>query len=103
MYLGWSAVDLIRKEDTREYRSLAHLEGSLSLAIYLTSCEVRWEEVRGKRYTSSRESEYARECANRLGLTKSRNSLEECVSTCKKGDNELLDESILTDDILLYT
>jgi len=72
------------------------------LAVYLTPCEVRGEEIRGKGYTSSRESEHTSKSTNRLGLTEARNSLEECMSTCEECDDELLDESILTDDISLY-
>ena len=101
--LRWSSVDLVGEEDMGEYRSLAYLEGSLPLAVDLTSCEVRWEEVRRERYPTRIEPEYACKSPDRLGLAKARDSLEECVSTREECDDEFLDEGILTDDLLLDT
>ena len=101
LYLGWSTIDLVSEEDAREYRALAHFECSLTLAIYLTSCEVGWQEIRSEGYTTRIEAEYACKSPDRPSLPKARNSLEECVSTREECNDEFLDESILTDDLLL--
>lgn len=101
LHLGWSTVDLVRQEDMGEYRSLAYLKCSLRLSVYLTSREVGWQEIRSEGYTTRVESEYACKSPDRLGLPKTRNSLEECVSTREECNDEFLDESILTDDLLL--
>lgn len=103
LYLGRSAIDLICEEYTCEYRSPTYFECSLPLTVYLTACEIRWEEIGGKRYATSIQSEHTCKSPNRLGLTDSRYSFEECMSSCEECDNELLDESILTDDISLNT
>jgi hypothetical protein len=101
LYLRWSTVDLVGEEDTREYRSLADLKYSLRLPVYLTSGEVGWEEIRSEGYTTRIETEYARKSANCASLAKTRNSLKECMSTREECDDKLVDESILTDYLLL--
>jgi hypothetical protein len=101
LYLRWSTVDLVCEEDMGEYRSLADIKDSLRLPVYLTSCEVRWEQIRSERYTTRVETEYPCKSPDRLGLAESWNSLEECVSTREEGDDQFLDEGILTDDLAL--
>jgi hypothetical protein len=101
LYLGWCAVDLVSEEDMGEYRSLADFEGSLRLTIDLAPCEVRWQEIRGEGYSTRIETEYACKSPYSLRLAETRNSLEECMSTREECDDELLDEGILTDDLLL--
>ena len=45
LYLGRSTIDLIGEEDIGKNWSLAYLEASLARTVYLTPCEIRWEEV----------------------------------------------------------
>lgn len=48
LYLGWSPIDLICEEDTREYRSLSDLELALLGSVDLIASEIGWEEIGGE-------------------------------------------------------
>lgn len=102
LHFGWSTVDLVSEEDTCEYRSLAYLEVSFCLAIYLVPSQIRWEEIRSEAHSTRIESEYCGKYTNRFGFAKTRYSLEKSMSSGKECDNEPIDEIILSDDILLY-
>jgi hypothetical protein len=85
-----------------EYRPFADRELPLLLSVDLTAREIRWEEIRSEGYSARIETKYACEGTDRPSLAETRNSLEEGVSTREEGDDELLDESILSDDLLRY-
>ena len=84
-----------------EYRTFSDSELTLLLSVYLTPCEVGWQEIRREGYTTRIETEHACKSPYRLGLAKARNSLEECMSTREEGDDQLVDEGILPDDLAL--
>lgn len=101
LYLRGSAIDLICKKNTRKNRSFANLEFSFLDSVDLVPSQIGREKIRGEWDSLGIEGKDSRERPNRLGLTKSRNSLEKRVSSCKYRDNELVYECILTDNLLL--
>lgn len=58
LYLGWSPIDLVGKEDIGEYRSLPEFELALLGPVYLIAREIGWEEIRSERYPTRIEPEY---------------------------------------------
>ena len=98
MDLGWCTIDLISEEDLGEDGSFSQFELARICPVDLRSCEIRREEIRRERDTLELVAKDMSKRLDRERLPKSRNSLDEDVSSSEERDDDATDEVILTDD-----
>lgn len=95
-----STIDLISKKDIGKYRTFSNFEFPCLGSIYLYSSEIRRKKIRGERYAFGVIPEYSCESLHRLGFPKTRNSLDQSMSSGKKCDYQFAYKVRLSDDIL---